>query len=362
MNMSRIHIATVAMLGATALAIPAHAQYFDGTYVGPVTSTTTVGNSTTETTGDSTTAPFENTTTTYTEETVNSTLAPSNAAVSTTVNGVTYTGSVSYEGDGGQDQIHETSITNTYDPGPPPSVLSTVVNPDVITPVGDPQVTSVSAYGVIGNPNNFGAELSTSGPIVDGSVVATENSVVTTSSGVTFAQRVGTATYDPGAGEVIVSLPTAPTSFTSITANGISTSGNISAGGNITAGGIVSAAGFNANGGRITNVGAAVDGTDAVNLDQVNSLIATNSAYLSRDLRKRSDAGTAVAVAMSGGMFLPDKQFNLTMNVGGYRSEGAIAAQLGYLVSENIAINAGVAKGFSKYGRVAYRGGVSVGF
>lgn len=363
---------TAALIASTALSAPAMAQYFDGTYVGPVTSTTVVGDSTTETTGDSSVAPFENTTTTYTEETVTSTLAPANAVVSTTVNGVTYTGSVDYEGDGGQNQIHETSITNTYDPGPPPTVTGTIVNPDVITPVGDPVVTSVSAMGTIGNPDNFGAELWTSGPIDEnGSVTATENSVVTSSGGVYIAQRVGTATYDPSAGEVVVSLPTVPTSFTSVTASGIATSGNLDVGGNVSVGGNISAAGqisafgFDANGERVTNVGDAVVATDAVNLGQVNNMIAANNTVLG-DLidenRRRADAGTAVAVALSGATFLPNKTFNLTANIGGYRSQAAIAAQIGYLVNENIALNAGVAKGFSSRGATAWRGGFSVGF
>ncbi len=344
-----------AALASTLLATSALGQAFDGTYSGVVTSTTVVGNSTTETTGDSTVAPYENTTTTYTEETVTSTLPSSSQAVSVTVNGNTYTGTIDYSGDGGQDQIHETSITNTYDPGPPPTVTGTTVNPDVIVP-GESTITAVSASGSIGNIDNYAATLSTSGPVVDGSVVATETSATVSTSGMVFATRVGTATYDPGAGEVAVALPSTPTAYTSIDANGISTSG------------VITANGFNANGNRITGVAAGVADTDAVNVGQLNSAIAgvnvrvdaLNSSL--QDLDKRANAGTAVAVAMSGGTFLPNKQINFTANIGGYRGEAAIAGQLGVLVNENVALNAGVATGFSKRGGTAWRGGVSFGF
>lgn len=348
-----------AALASTLLSTSAFGQaapIFDGSYVGAVSSTVTVGDSTTETTGDSTVAPYQNTTTTYTDETINSTLAPQTQAITYTVNGATYNGTVTYAGTGSAQQVHETSVTTTYNPGPPPSVIGTVANPDVITPQGAPTVTSVSAVGSIGNVNSFGADISTSGPVTNGAVAATETSAAVSSAGVVFASRTGTATFDPVAGKVVVDLPSAPNSYTQVSANGISTSG------------IVAAAGFNANGGRVSGVGNAVADTDAVNLGQLNNAIAgvnvrvDSLANSLQDLDKRANAGTAVAVAMSGGTFLPDKRFNLTANIGGYRGEAAIAGQLGVLVTENVAFNAGVATGFSKRGGTAWRGGVSLGF
>lgn len=78
------------------------------------------------------------------------------------------------------------------------------------------------------------------------------------------------------------------------------------------------------------------------------------------DSRMRS--ATAVAVAMSGGTFLPNKTMNLTFNMGHYDGKSALSAQINYLVSQNVALNAGVAKGLNKDGKVALRGGVTFGW
>lgn len=76
----------------------------------------------------------------------------------------------------------------------------------------------------------------------------------------------------------------------------------------------------------------------------------------------RASAGTAAAVALSGAMFLPGKSFNLTGNVGAYRGAVAGAVQFGALVSDNVAVNAGVAHGFNKGGKTALRAGFTVGW
>lgn len=352
------------LLTASALTAPAMAQSaFDGTYIGPTTSTTVVGTSTTETTGNSSIPPYQNTITTYTNETVTSSTA-STTPIGIVVNGVTYTGQVDFSGSGEQEQIHETSLTNTYDPGPPPTVLSTIINPDVITP-GASSITAVSVNGAVGSADNYAATLQSSGPVnTNGTVLATENAVTSTTTGVVYTQRNGTATYDPGAGEITVSLPTAPDHSTSITALGITTTGTISA------------TGFNANGGRLTQIGDAIAISDGVNLGQVNSIVAASNTELRNVIttshkqlqdqidknRRRADAGTATAVALSGGTFLPNKKLNFTVNLGGYRGETAIAGQVNYLISENVAVNAGVAQSFSSHGGTAWRGGMSIGF
>jgi hypothetical protein len=80
------------------------------------------------------------------------------------------------------------------------------------------------------------------------------------------------------------------------------------------------------------------------------------------DVADRADAGTAVAVALSGAMFLPGKTFNLTGNVGAYRGAVAGAMQIGALVSESVALNAGVAHGFNKHGKTAVRAGFTFGW
>jgi len=76
----------------------------------------------------------------------------------------------------------------------------------------------------------------------------------------------------------------------------------------------------------------------------------------------RAAAGTAAAVALSGGMFLPGKSFNLTGNVGAYRGAVAGALQIGALVSDMVAVNAGLAHGFNKGGKTALRAGFTLGF
>lgn len=76
----------------------------------------------------------------------------------------------------------------------------------------------------------------------------------------------------------------------------------------------------------------------------------------------RASAGTAAAVALSGAMFLPGKSFNLTGNVGSYRGAHAAALQFGALVSDNVAINAGIGHGFNKGGKTALRAGFTIGW
>ena len=76
----------------------------------------------------------------------------------------------------------------------------------------------------------------------------------------------------------------------------------------------------------------------------------------------RASAGTAAAVALSGAMFLPGKSFNLTGNVGSYRGAHAAALQFGALVSDRVAINAGIGHGFNKGGKTALRAGFTIGW
>ena len=52
-----------------------------------------------------------------------------------------------------------------------------------------------------------------------------------------------------------------------------------------------------------------------------------------RNVKKAADAGNAVAIALSGAMFLPDKKFDLTANVGTYAGAFAGAVQIAARVS-----------------------------
>jgi autotransporter adhesin len=79
-------------------------------------------------------------------------------------------------------------------------------------------------------------------------------------------------------------------------------------------------------------------------------------------LDKRASGGTAVAIAMGGNTLLPGKSFSLTGNVGYYRNKAAIALQMGALINPNWAINAGVATGFNKAGKLGARAGFTVGW
>jgi hypothetical protein len=79
-------------------------------------------------------------------------------------------------------------------------------------------------------------------------------------------------------------------------------------------------------------------------------------------LDKKIAASTAVAVALSGSTFLPDVHFNLTANVATYDGAQAGAIQVGYLVSRHVALNGGVAFGFSTGGKTAGRVGVTFGW
>lgn len=71
---------------------------------------------------------------------------------------------------------------------------------------------------------------------------------------------------------------------------------------------------------------------------------------------------TAVASALSGAAFLPDRAFNMTANVATYDGAYAGALQVGALIGPNAAINAGVASGFNKRGKTAVRAGVTYGW
>jgi hypothetical protein len=66
---------------------------------------------------------------------------------------------------------------------------------------------------------------------------------------------------------------------------------------------------------------------------------------------------------MGGAMFLPDKTFNLTGNVGLYRSQFAAAVNLGVMAGSSGAFNAGLGTGFSHSGgKIGARAGFTFGW
>lgn len=140
---------------------------------------------------------------------------------------------------------------------------------------------------------------------------------------------------------------------------------------------------------RITNVADGVSATDAATVGQVQSADTALQGQIS-DLGSRHDAhgtrldmlegatldirqdlrqlderlagSTAVAIAMGGAAFLPGKRMNLTGNVATYDGAVAGAVQVGALVSDSFAVNAGVATNFNKRGKVGARVGFSMGW
>lgn len=121
-----------------------------------------------------------------------------------------------------------------------------------------------------------------------------------------------------------------------------------------------------------TNATVASQGTQIATLQAADAMLDTRVGALEgitanldsrfNDVADRSDSGTAAAVALSGAMFLPGKTFNLTGNVASYRGAHAGALQFGALVSDNAAVNAGIAHGFNKGGKTAMRAGFTLGW
>lgn len=79
-------------------------------------------------------------------------------------------------------------------------------------------------------------------------------------------------------------------------------------------------------------------------------------------LDEKVASSTATAIAMGGGAFLPDMKFNLSANVATYDGAQAIAASLGYRVSDNFAVTASVGGGLNKGGKVGGRVGFIFGW
>lgn len=81
-----------------------------------------------------------------------------------------------------------------------------------------------------------------------------------------------------------------------------------------------------------------------------------------RRLDRRVAGSTALAIAMGGSFFLPDKAFNLSGNVATYDGAYAGSVQMGALISPSVAINGGLAKNFNKKGDLGARVGFSFGW
>ncbi|MEO8618579.1 MAG: YadA-like family protein, partial [Sphingomicrobium sp.] len=63
-----------------------------------------------------------------------------------------------------------------------------------------------------------------------------------------------------------------------------------------------------------------------------------------------------------GAVFLPGKTFNLSANVATYDGAHAGALMFGALISDNVAVTAGVSQGFNRGGKTAARAGFTFGW
>lgn len=79
-------------------------------------------------------------------------------------------------------------------------------------------------------------------------------------------------------------------------------------------------------------------------------------------LDEKVASSTATAIAMGGGAFLPDMKFNLSGNIATYDGAQAIAASIGYRVSNNVALTASIGGGLNKGGKVGGRVGFIFGW
>jgi autotransporter adhesin len=94
---------------------------------------------------------------------------------------------------------------------------------------------------------------------------------------------------------------------------------------------------------RITNVAPGIDPTDAVNVSQLNSSVASLSSGITRAYE-----GSAIAMALGGG-FIPDnKRYAITANWGGYHGTSAFGVIGLFRVSDNLIVDGGVGVGVSR--------------
>lgn len=117
---------------------------------------------------------------------------------------------------------------------------------------------------------------------------------------------------------------------------------------------------INMGGNRITNVAPGVDGTDAVNVNQLNA-VAGSVNGLSRDIRRvdrEARAGTASAAAMANlpQAYLPGKSMFAVAGAG-HRGESGYAAGLSTISDNGKWVIKGSVAGNSR-GDVTYGAGV----
>ena len=112
---------------------------------------------------------------------------------------------------------------------------------------------------------------------------------------------------------------------------------------------------INFNGNRLQGVAAGINGTDAVNMNQYNSL--QNSMNTNVNNLKYGVAGVAAAANIPG--LNKDQDFNIGMGVGGYQGYGAMAIGANARIYEGITVKA---SGSTGGGQTSGGLGLSIGW
>ena len=122
---------------------------------------------------------------------------------------------------------------------------------------------------------------------------------------------------------------------------------DVNVGRNLSVTGMTNTNGIDNNGQRIQNVGAAVAGTDAVNLNQLNERFAETNKYV--------DNGVAAALAIPSMPALAPGKGWAGMAVGNYGSATAVGLAVGYQVNERWNLGLGVSQATRSGGKTAVK-------
>jgi hypothetical protein len=115
---------------------------------------------------------------------------------------------------------------------------------------------------------------------------------------------------------------------------------------------------------RITNESQARMAADAAITSRVDVLydrVGRNEVRI-QELSDEVQSSTAVAIALGGSGFLPNKKFNFSTSIGAYEGAQAVSLSMGAQLYDNFAITAGVAGGVNKGGGVGGRVGLIFGW
>ena len=133
---------------------------------------------------------------------------------------------------------------------------------------------------------------------------------------------------------------------------------------------------------RITNVGVGINGTDAVNVNQLDDAINNASANTAQQIQQgvqqanaytnqqigavRQQMNALGATAMAASSLIPNARaegkFQMSVAAGTYGGESAIAAGANWYVSDRLLLNAHVARSTGSGGSTGASVGATFGF